>query len=85
MASANYFLKPLRFVSLPLVCRSVLKTNNWNIGAEGQLIFGGIVSGGVALLFYNQEGFFILPIIILTGAFGGAVFCTNSCNFKNLF
>ena len=27
------------------------KSNNWNIGAEGQLTFGGIVSGGVALLF----------------------------------
>ncbi len=32
------------------------KSNNWNIGAEGQLTFGGIVSGGVALLFYGQEG-----------------------------
>ena len=28
------------------------KSNNWNIGAEGQLTFGAIVSGGVALLFY---------------------------------
>ena len=36
------------------------KSNNWNIGAEGQLTFGGIVSGGVALIFYEQEGFHIL-------------------------
>ena len=34
------------------------KSNNWNIGAEGQLTFGGIVGGGVALFFYDQEGFF---------------------------
>jgi simple sugar transport system permease protein len=61
------------------------KTNNWNIGAEGQLIFGGIVSGGVALLFYNQEGFFILPIIILTGALGGAIFALIPAILKTYF
>ena len=47
------------------------KSNNWNIGAEGQLIFGGIVGGGVALLFYGHDGFYVLPIIILSGAIGG--------------
>ena len=35
------------------------KSNNWNIGAEGQLIFGGIVGGGVALLFYNHDGYYV--------------------------
>ena len=33
------------------------KSNNWNIGAEGQLTFGAIVSGGVALLFYESGRF----------------------------
>ena len=47
------------------------KSNNWNIGAEGQLIFGGIVGGGVALLFYGHDGFYVLPIIILSGANAG--------------
>ena len=50
------------------------KSNNWNIGAEGQLIFGGIVGGGVALLFYGHDGFYVLPIIILSGAIGGMIF-----------
>ena len=30
------------------------KSNNWNIGAEGQLIFGGIVGGGVASVSYTH-------------------------------
>ena len=54
------------------------KSNNWNIGAEGQLIFGGIVGGGVALLFYNHDGFYVLPIIILSGA----IYYSHHCILK---
>ena len=61
------------------------KSNNWNIGAEGQLTFGGIVSGGVALLFYNQEGFYILPLVILAGAIGGMVYAMIPALLKTHF
>ena len=61
------------------------KSNNWNIGAEGQLTFGGIVSGGVALLFYGQEGFHILPIVILAGAVGGMLFALIPAVLKTYF
>ena len=61
------------------------KSNNWNIGAEGQLTFGGIVGGGVALLFYNQEGFYILPLIILAGAIGGMVYAMIPAILKTHF
>jgi len=43
----------------------------WNIGAEGQLILGAICGGGVALLFYEQQGFYILPLVLLAGVAGG--------------
>ncbi len=61
------------------------KSNNWNIGAEGQLTFGGIVGGGVALLFYNQEGFYILPIVILAGAIGGMLYAMIPAILKTYF
>ena len=61
------------------------KSNNWNIGAEGQLTFGGIVGGGVALLFYNHEGFYVLPLIILAGAIGGMVFAIIPAILKIYF
>ena len=61
------------------------KSNNWNIGAEGQLIFGGIVGGGVALLFYNHDGFYVLPIIILSGAIGGMLFAMIPAILKTYF
>ena len=61
------------------------KSNNWNIGAEGQLTFGGIVGGGVALLFYNHEGFYVLPLIILAGAIGGMIFAMIPAILKIYF
>ena len=61
------------------------KSNNWNIGAEGQLIFGGIVGGGVALLFYGHDGFYVLPIIILSGAIGGMIFAMIPAVLKTYF
>ena len=61
------------------------KSNNWNIGAEGQLTFGAIVGGGVALLFYDQEGFYILPSIIIAGALGGMFFALIPAVLKTYF
>ena len=61
------------------------KSNNWNIGAEGQLTFGAIVGGGVALLFYDQEGFYILPTIIIAGALGGMFFSLIPAVLKTYF
>ena len=61
------------------------KSNNWNIGAEGQLTFGAIVGGGVALLFYDQEGFYILPTIIIAGALGGMFFALIPAVLKTFF
>ena len=56
-----------------------------NCGAEGQLTFGAIVSGGVALLFYEQEGFYILPIVILAGAIGGMLYASIPAILKTYF
>ncbi len=43
----------------------------WNIGAEGQLTMGAIFGGSVALWFYEQQGFYILPLILIAGVLGG--------------
>jgi simple sugar transport system permease protein len=47
------------------------RANVWNIGAEGQLIIGAIAGGGVALYFWGQDGFFILPLMCLAAILGG--------------
>ena len=85
-----YGLSELLLKATPLCLIAIglsfcFKSNNWNIGAEGQLTFGAIVGGGVALLFYNQEGFYILPTIIIAGAIEGMVFALIPAILKTHF
>lgn len=74
--STSYGLSELWVKATPLILIGValslgFRAGVWNIGAEGQLILGGIFGGGVALFFYEQEGFYILPLILIAGMVGG--------------
>ena len=74
--SSVYGLGELGVKATPLVLIGIalsigFRTGVWNIGAEGQLTSGAIVGGGVALLFYDVEGFFVLPLMLLAGVGGG--------------
>lgn len=74
--STPYGLAELGVKATPLVLIGValslgFRAGVWNIGAEGQLILGAICGGGVALAFYEQQGFYILPLVLLAGIAGG--------------
>ncbi len=43
----------------------------WNIGAEGQYMMGAICGAAVGLAFYPLEAWYIFPLMVLGGAFGG--------------
>lgn len=43
----------------------------WNIGAEGQFILGALAGGGLALLFPDGAGPWLLPAMLLAGVLGG--------------
>ncbi|MDU8928243.1 ABC transporter permease [Alisedimentitalea sp. MJ-SS2] len=43
----------------------------WNIGAEGQYIMGAICGAGVGLAFYPLEAWYVFPLMVVAGAFGG--------------
>jgi general nucleoside transport system permease protein len=45
----------------------------WNIGAEGQLIIGGIAAGMLALTFPDSQSVLLLPAMIVIGGLAGAV------------
>ena len=45
----------------------------WNIGAEGQYILGAICGAAVGLAFYPHEAWYIFPLMVLAGGFGGWV------------
>ena len=60
---------PLILIGLGLAVG--FRANVWNIGAEGQLTVGVIFSGVVALHYGPQGGSWVLPAMVVAGAFGG--------------
>ena len=76
--STVYGLTELGVKATPLVLIGValslgFRAGVWNIGAEGQLIMGGIFGGATALFFYEKTGFYIVPLILISGVLGGMV------------
>lgn len=74
---------PLILIALGLAVG--FKANIWNIGAEGQLVMGAIVGGGLALWFYDSESAWLLPMMILFGAIGGAMWAAIPAFLKTKF
>ena len=60
---------PLMLIAVGLAIG--FRSGVWNIGAEGQFTFGAIFGGGVALYCYENEGLWLLPVMIIIGALGG--------------
>ena len=61
------------------------RANVWNIGAEGQLTIGAIFGAGVALAFWGDEGFWILPLMFVAGALGGMLWAAIPAFLKTKF
>ena len=57
----------------------------WNIGAEGQLILGGIGGGGLALLFYDSQSNWLLPAMLLGGLVSGMAWAAIPALLKTKF
>ncbi|MFN4155479.1 MAG: ABC transporter permease [Paracoccaceae bacterium] len=57
----------------------------WNIGAEGQYIMGALFGAGVGLAFYPADLWFIFPLMVVAGAFGGWVWAMIPAILKTKF
>lgn len=71
-----YYRPQLLVKGAPLVLIAIglslgFRAGIWNIGAEGQYIMGAIVGAGVGLAFYPLEAWYIFPLMVIGGAFGG--------------
>jgi general nucleoside transport system permease protein len=83
-----YFVKPLSEVwSLhelaikagPLILIAVglsvaYRSNNWNIGAEGQFIAGALLGSVLPIMYPDVQGWYVLPLMLVMGMIGGAAF-----------
>jgi simple sugar transport system permease protein len=45
----------------------------WNIGAEGQLVLGGVAAAWIALFWFQNQPQLILPMAIIAGIIAGAL------------
>ncbi len=85
-----YGLSEIMVKAAPLIMIGVglaigFRANVWNIGAEGQLTFGAVASGGVALAFWGDDGAWILPLMCIAGILGGMVYAAIPAFLKTRF
>ena len=50
------------------------RSGNWNIGAEGQFLIGAIAGGGIAVWTQGWGGPWVLPLMLVAGMVGGALY-----------
>ena len=74
---------PLALIALGLSLG--FRANVWNIGAEGQFTVGAICGGGVALLFYDTDGWWLLPLMAIAGILGGMAYAVIPALLKTRF
>lgn len=88
--SDRYGLSELGVKAAPLIMIAAalslgFRAGVWNIGAEGQLILGGIFGGAVALYFYEVESVFVLPLMCLAGVLGGMLWAAIPALLRTVF
>ena len=62
---------PLLFVGIGITI--AFRANVINIGGEGQMVAGGLLSTMAALWLPDMSAFIMIPVVILTGLLGGAI------------
>jgi simple sugar transport system permease protein len=89
--SDSWGLQEVAVKATPLVLISVglalcYRSNNWNIGAEGQFLVGAMAGGWLALATHGApDGPWLMPAMLLCGALGGALFALIPAALKTRF
>ncbi|MBB4007981.1 ABC transporter permease [Allorhizobium taibaishanense] len=74
---------PLILIAVGLsVC---YRSNNWNIGAEGQFTVGAICGSIIPVTFYEWQSPLLLPLMMITGMIGGALYAAIPALLKTRF
>lgn len=87
---AFYYRPQLLIKGAPLILIAIglslgFRAGIWNIGAEGQYVVGALAGAGVGLAFYPLEAWYIFPLMVLAGAFGGWIWAMIPAILKTRF
>ncbi|MDE3174934.1 MAG: ABC transporter permease [Pseudomonadota bacterium] len=74
---------PLILIALGLTLGNQAKV--WNIGAEGQYILGALGGAGVAILTQDMQGWWIVPLMIVSGMAAGALWAAPVAWLRNRY
>ncbi len=90
--SDSWGLQEVAVKATPLVLISVglalcYRSNNWNIGAEGQFLVGALAGSWIAVATHGTgaQGPWLLPAMLAAGALGGALFALVPASLKTRF
>lgn len=95
----SFFIEPLLEVwslhelaikAAPLILIAVglavcYRSNNWNIGAEGQFTIGAITGSILPILVPQWHSVLVLPLMLIMGAIGGALYAAIPALLKTRF
>ncbi|PPJ46652.1 ABC transporter permease [Rhizobium sp. KAs_5_22] len=95
----SFFIEPLLEVwslhelaikAAPLILIAVglsvaYRSNNWNIGAEGQFTIGAITGSFLPVVFYEWHSPLLLPLMLILGMVGGALYAAIPALLKARF
>ncbi len=74
---------PLALIAVGLAL--CFRANVWNIGAEGQFTAGAIFGAALPILLPEWEGPLVLPLMLVCGMVGGALYGAVPAILKNRF
>lgn len=95
----SFFIEPLLEVwslhelaikAAPLILIAVglsvaYRSNNWNIGAEGQFTIGAITGSFLPVIFHEWHSPLLLPLMLIMGMVGGALYAAIPALLKTRF
>ena len=74
---------PLILIAVGLsIC---FRSANWNIGAEGQYLMGGMMGAMIPVYFNTWDSALVLPLVLIMGMIGGALYAAIPALLKARF